>query len=110
MALTVRGCASRMISSAAAGGEVEGGGVDIGQAEVGAAAEDGADCGEEAEWRGDDGVAAGRLFAGGQGEPDGVCAAGAADGVRHGAGWAAARSKLADRGPRMNFCEAQTSR
>ena len=50
----------------------------------GAAAKDGADGGEEAERSGDDGVA-GADVGGGEGEPDGVGAAGAADGVRCGA-------------------------
>ena len=67
------------------GGEVEGGGVDVGEEGRGAATENGADGGEEAERSGDDGVA-GADVGGGEGKPDGVGAAGATDGVRCGAG------------------------
>lgn len=66
-------------------GEVEGGGIDIGQERLRAAAKDGADTGEEAEGGGDDGVA-GPDIGRGQGEPDGVGPAGAADGVGDSAG------------------------
>jgi len=67
------------------GRKIEGGGVDISEKWCGAATEDGADGGEEAERSGDDGVA-GADVGGGEGEPDGVGAAGTADGVRCGAG------------------------
>ena len=66
-------------------GEIEGDGVDIGQQGLRAATEDGADAGEEAEGCGDDGIAGADVGCG-QGEPDGVCTAGAADGVGYGAG------------------------
>ena len=60
--------------------EIEGGGVDIGKDGRGPGAKNGADGGKEAERGGDDGVAgadAGR----GQGQPEGVGAGGAADGM-----------------------------
>jgi len=75
-------------------GEVEGEGVDVGEDGAGSGAEDGAGGGEEAEGGGEDGVllmAAGGLGAvadsgGGESKPEGVGAAGAADGVGRGAG------------------------
>ena len=62
--------------------EIEGGGVDVGEDGSGSGAEDGADGGEEAERGGDDGVA-GADAGGGQRQPEGVGAGGAADGVGH---------------------------
>ena len=64
------------------GGEVEGGGVDVGEEGSGSAAKDGADGGEEAEGSGDYGVA-GADAGGGHGQPEGVGAAGAAYCVRN---------------------------
>ena len=69
----------------AGGVEVEGSRVDIGEQGRGTGAEDAADGGEEAEGRGDDG-GAGADVEGGEGEPEGVGAAGAADGVGYAAG------------------------
>ena len=72
--------------------EVEGEGVDVGEDGAGSGAENGASRGEEAKRGGDDsaaglGLAGGVADAGrGEGEPKGVRAAGAADGVRHVAG------------------------
>ncbi len=62
--------------------EIEGGRVDVGQQRLGAATENGAYTGEEAEGSGNDCVA-GADVSGGQCKPDCIGSAGAADGVRH---------------------------
>ena len=77
-----------MLRTASDGGgrEIEGGGVDVGEEGAGSAAEDGADGGEEAERRGDNGVA-GADPGGGHGQPQRVGAAGASYGMGYGAGF-----------------------
>src|SRR5208337_2256187 len=60
--------------------EVEGSWIDVSELRRGPGAQDRADRGEEAEGSGDDGVA-GADGGGGQREPEGVSARGAADGV-----------------------------
>src|ERR1035437_6117124 len=92
------GCALRTIEEGFDGSraEVEGGGVDVGKQRSGPGAENGARRGEEAEGGGDDGLAGAGVptdgswsvgwradFGGGQRQPKGVCARGAADGVGH---------------------------
>ena len=62
--------------------QVEGSGVDVGQNRSGAGAEDGAHRGEEAERGGDDGRT-GADSGGGQGQPEGIGARGAAQRVGH---------------------------
>src|SRR6202012_6000288 len=67
------------------GGEVEGVGLDVREKGRRSAAQNGADCGEEAERSGDDSVA-GANAGSGHGQPDGVGTAGAANGMRRGTG------------------------
>ena len=64
------------------GGQVEGEWVDVREEAAGSGAEDGTGAGEEGERRGDDGVAGLVNAGGGEGKPESVCAAGAADAVR----------------------------
>ena len=82
MARTAAPCGPLRTASTADGVEVEGGGFDVGQQRSGPGAENGADRGEEAEGGGDDGMA-GANSGGGQRQPEGVGARGAADGVGH---------------------------
>ncbi len=77
--------------------EVVGEGVDVGEQRLCPAAKDGADGGEEAEGRGDDGVP-GPDSGAGHGKPEGVCAAGATDRVGDTAGAGGGCLEAADLG------------
>ena len=81
--------------------QVEGEGVDVCEDGSGSGAEDGTGAGEEAEGCGDDGVLGRGRFkianaGGGHGEPESVCAAGAADGVWGGTGGGCGMLELSD--------------
>ena len=90
------------------GVEVEGGEVDVGEDGMGSGAEDGGGGGEEAEGGGNDGVA-GADAGGGEGEPKGVGAVGAADGVGDVEEGGGGLFEALRGGPRMKCWWAQTS-
>ena len=78
------GRAARAIQNRFDGGglQIEGGRVDVGQQQRRSGAQNGADRGEKAEWRGDDGIA-GTDAGGGQRQPERVGARGAAQRMGH---------------------------